>query len=134
MLKHIDCTFGQERSVRRLERRRERRQVKRIVEWRWNEMDDCREFKVVFMADGKDKCQAKWLDEGTLVKFAGGKLSEFLLMNGLLKEETESGELEYSKIIQSDSEYLTIKLDTLNIKIDLPTYTSLETSQSYQEQ
>lgn len=55
-------------------------------------------------------------------------------MNGLLKEETESGELEYSKIIQSDSEYLTIKLDTLNIKIDLPTYTSLETSQSYQEQ
>lgn len=117
-----------------MERRRERRQVRRIVDWRWNEMDDCREFKVVFNADGKDVFQAKWLDEGTLVKFAGGKLSEFLLMYGLLKEETESGEVEYSKITQSDSEYLTVKLDTLNIKIDLPTYNSLETSQSYEEQ
>lgn len=134
MLKSTGCTSGQERKVRRVERRRERRQVKRIVDWRWNEMDNCREFKAIFMADGKNKCQAKWLDERTLVRFAGGKLSEFLLPNSLLKEETESGEIEYSKITQIDSEYLTTKLDTLNIKLDVPTYTSLETSQSYEEQ
>ena len=127
-------TSGQASKAWRAARRRERREVVRIAEWRWNEFDDCREFKVIFKADGKDRCQAKWVDEGILLRCAAGKFSEFLLMNGLLAGETESGELEYTKMTQIGAEYIPAKLDTLNIKIDLPTSTSLETSQSYGEQ
>lgn len=56
-------------------RRRERREVKRIVKWRWNGLDDCREFMVVFKAEGNDRCQAKWIDEETLLRCAAGKFT-----------------------------------------------------------
>lgn len=55
-------------------------------------------------------------------------------MNGLIREENSDGELEFAKLTKIDNDYVPIKLDTLSIKIDLPTSTSIETSQTNEEQ